>query len=79
MCGMSSALNLGILAGFPTSGGIGSSGKSPIFTYAELVSNSYSSEEVKFMHSHGTSGVTRILKVLGQSMISEFKAILKPI
>ena len=30
MCAMSSALNLGILEGFPTSGGIGSSGKSPI-------------------------------------------------
>ena len=77
MCGMSSALNLGILAGFPTSGGIGSSGKSPIFRYAELVSNSYSSEEVQFMQSH-TIGVTRILKVLGKSMISEFRAILKP-
>ena len=31
---------------FSTSGGIGSSGKSPIFTYAELVSNSYSGAEV---------------------------------
>ena len=78
MCGMSSALNLGIFEGFPTSGGMGSSEKSPIFTNAELVSNSYSSEEVQFMQSHGTSGVTMILKVLGHSMISEFRAILKP-
>ena len=75
MCGISSALNLGILEGFPTSGGIGSSGKSPIFTYAELVGNSYSSEEVQFMQSHGTYGVTKILKVLRHSMISEFRAI----
>ena len=66
------------LAWFPTSSLTGSSGKSPIFTYAELVSNPYSSEEVQFMHSHGTSGVTRILKVVGYSMISEFRIILKP-
>ena len=75
MCGMSS---LGILEGFPTSAGIGLSGKSLSFTYAELVSNSYSSEEVQFMQSHGTSSVTRILKELGHSMISEFRVILKP-
>ena len=37
---------------------IAGKGKSPIFTYAELVSNSYSSEEVQFMPSRGTSGVT---------------------
>ena len=71
MCVVSS---LGILEGFATSGGIGSSGKSPIVTYAELVSNSYSSEVVQ---SHCTSGVARTLKVLGHSMISEFRAILK--
>ena len=61
-----------------TSGGIGSSGKCPIFTYAEVFSNSYSSEVVQFMQSHCTSGVARVLKVLVHRMISEFRAILKP-
>jgi len=40
MCEISS--DFGFLEGFNTSGGMGSSGKSPIFMYAELVCNSCS-------------------------------------